>query len=592
MSFHPNDIARRTRLSGVLLSVAYFFLLAAFFKTQVLQHQSFDAQSEENRLRPIPLPAPRGIIYDRKGEIIAENLPAYSVSVVAPREDSLRATLKILQPTLQLSDNDISQAVRRFRRAPTRPTVVLPDASIDVISVLEEHRIDYPRLIIQSVPKRYYPDGPVVASFVGYTGEISEDELNKPDYAGYKPGQTIGKGGLEKQYENVLHGEEGERYDEVDARGRPVRGVGPRPVREPKGAPALKTNIDMDLQKFVATLWGDSLQGGAIALDPKTGGVLALYSHPSFDPNRFTGGIPADYWKQLNTDPRRPLFNKVMQGTYPPGSTWKLATSTLGLELGLVKMDSRMPIACSGGLQYGRRYFRCWEKRGHGSQTLSGAITHSCDVFFYQLGLKIGLSKLVAGGVDLQFKEKSGIDLPNEIRPRFPAKELRAYYDRLFGKGNWSNAETLNLAIGQGANSQTVVNMAKFYTALASDGYASKPEVVSRNPQRVKIMTLSPDQLLGLREAMAGVTSAGGTAASANIQGLTIAGKTGSAQNTENPDKDHAWFVGFAPAENPKIVVAVFLEFGKHGYFAARVASKIIGHYLKITPVDIADTGG
>src|SRR4029079_11540048 len=553
-------------------------------------HRSFATQSEENRLRPIPLPAPRGIIYDRKGEIIAENLPAYSVSIIAPREDSLRAALKTLQPTLQLTDNDISQAVRRFRRAPTRPTVVLPDASIDVISVLEEHRIDYPRLIIQSVPKRYYPDGPIVASFVGYTGEISEDELNKPQYAGYKPGQTIGKGGLEKQYESVLHGEEGERYDEVDARGRPVRGVGPQPVREPKGAPALKTNIDLDLQKFVASLWGDSLQGGAIALDPKTGAVLALYSHPSFDPNRFTGGIPVDYWKELNTDPRRPLFNKVIQGTYPPGSTWKLATSVMGLESGLVTMKTHMPISCSGGLQYGRRYFRCWEKKGHGSVDLAGAITHSCDVYFYQLGLKISLSKLVAGGIDLEFDKRSGIDLPNEYKPRFPTRDYRSYYNRLFG-ANWSNSETLNLAIGQGANSQTVASMAKFYTALATQGTSSTPELVSKKPEQKKIINLTPEQFAGLRQAMAGVTSAGGTAASANIQGLVIAGKTGSAQNASNRNKDHAWFVGFAPAENPKIVVAVFLEFGVHGYFAARVASKIIGKYLNVGNV-VANTEG
>lgn len=592
MSFHPNDIARRTQLSSVALAVGFVGLLGAFFRTQVLEHQNYATQSEENRLRAIPLPAPRGIIYDRNGQIIAENLPAYSVSLIAPSEDSLRAALKVLQPTLQLTETDISAAVRRFRRAPTRPTVVLPDASIDVISVLEEHRIDFPRLIIQSVPKRYYPDGAIVASFVGYTGEISEDELNKPQYAGYKPGQIIGKGGLEKQYESVLHGEEGERYDEVDARGRPVRGVGPRPEHEPIGAPALKTNIDLELQKFTAALFGDSLQGGAIALDPKTGGVLTLYSAPSFDPNRFTGGIPPAYWKALNTDPRRPLFNKVIQGTYPPGSTWKLATSTLGLEQQLVTIDSHMPISCSGGLQYGRRYFRCWEKRGHGSLSLSGAITHSCDTYFYQLGLKIGLARLVAGGIDLQFRERSGIDLPNEIRPRFPARDVKGYYDRLFGPRNWSNAETLNLAIGQGANSQTVVNMAKFYTALASDGYSSRPELVSLKPERKKIMTLSAKELEGLRIAMAGVTSAGGTAASANIQGLVIAGKTGSAQNTENPEKDHAWFVGFAPAENPKIVVAVFLEFGIHGYFAARVASKIIGFYTKAAPVELIDTGG
>jgi len=592
MSFHPNDIARRTQFSSLVLAAGFVLLLGAFFRTQVLQNRSYVLQSEENRLRPIPLPAPRGIIYDRHGQIIAENLPAYSVSLVAPSEDSLRASLRILQPTLQLTETDIAAAVRRFRRAPTRPTVVLPDASIDVISVLEEHRIDYPRLIIQSVPKRYYPDGPAVASFVGYTGEITEDELTKPQYADYKPGQVIGKGGLEKQYEPELHGREGVRYDEVDARGRPVRGIGPRSDVDPQGAPALKTNIDLDLQKFVVSVFGDSLQGGAIALDPKTGGVLALYSAPSFDPNRFTGGIPPAYWKQLNTDPRRPLFNKVIQGTYPPGSTWKLATATLGLELGLVKIDSHMPISCSGGLQYGRRYFRCWEKKGHGSLSLSGAITHSCDVFFYQLGLKIGLARLVAGGVDLQFRERSGIDLPNEYKPRFPARDVKAYYDRMFGARNWSNAETLNLAIGQGANSQTVVNMAKFYTALATDGAAAKPELVARNPQRTPIMKLSTAEMAGLREAMAGVTSAGGTAASANIQGLVIAGKTGSAQNTENPDKDHAWFVGFAPAENPKIVVAVFLEFGIHGYLAARVASKIIGFYTKAAPVELIDTGG
>jgi penicillin-binding protein 2 len=592
VSFHPNDIARRTQLSSLALVVGFVFLLGAFFRTQVLQVGTYERQSEENRLRPIPLPAPRGIIYDRNGQIIAENLPAYAVSLVAPSEDSLRASLKVLQPTLQLTEADIATALRRFRRAPTRPTVVLPDASIDVVSVLEEHRIDFPRLIIQSVPKRYYPDGSAVASFVGYTGEITEEELNKPQFEGYKPGQIVGKAGLEKQYESELHGREGVRYDEVDARGRPVRGVGPRSDLDPLGAPPLKTNIDIDLQKFTVSVFGDSLQGGAIALDPKTGGVLALYSAPSFDPNRFTGGIPADYWSALNTDPRRPLFNKVIQGAYPPGSTWKLATATLGLELGLVNIDTHMPISCSGGLQYGRRYFKCWEKRGHGSLGLADAITHSCDVFFYQLGLKIGLARLVAGGIDLQFRDRSGIDLPNEYMPRFPARDVKAYYDRKFGPRNWSNAEALNLAIGQGANSQTVVNMAKFYTALATDGAAAKPELVARNPERKKIMTLTPKQMAGLREAMAGVTSVGGTAASAGIQGLVIAGKTGSAQNTENPNKDHAWFVGFAPAENPRIVVAVFLEFGIHGYLAARVASKIIGFYTKAAPVELIDMGG
>ena len=591
MSFHPNDIARRTRISSYGLVIGFFLLLSAFFNTQVLQSGFYRRASEENRLRAIPLPAPRGIIYDRKGQIIAENLPAYSVSITAQNLDTLKASLKKLQPTLQLTDQDISNAVRRYRRAPTRPTVILPDASIDVISVLEEHRIDYPRLIIQSVPKRFYPDGAVVASFVGYTGEITEGDLNLPQYEGYKPGQVIGKGGLEKQYEKILRGQEGERYDLVDARGRPVRGAGERPDKNPVGAPSLKTNIDLDLQRFAAAQFGDSLQGGVIALEPKSGAVLALYSNPSYDPNRFTGGIPLDYWKELNTDPRRPLFNKVIQGTYPPGSTWKLATSVMGLESKLITMKTHMPISCGGGMQYGRRFFKCWEKRGHGSVDLAGAITHSCDVYFYQLGLKISMSKLVGGGIDLEFDKRSGIDLPNEYKPRFPTRDVRAYYNRLFG-ANWSNSETLNLSIGQGANSQTVASMAKFYTALANEGTSSTPYLVNRKPEQKKIITLSSAEFAGLRHAMAGVTSAGGTAASANIQGLVIAGKTGSAQNETNRNKDHAWFVGFAPADNPRIVVAVFLEFGEHGYFAARVASKIIGKYLGYGGEVIANTEG
>ena len=588
MSFHPNDVARRARWSTLFLALAFLVLIGAFFKTQVLQHQQYVMQSQENRLRPIPLPAPRGIIYDRHGEVIAENLPAYSVSITAPTVDSLRGALAQLAPTLQLTQNDINLAVRRYRRAPTRPTVILPDASIDIVSVLEEHRLDFPRLIIQSVPKRYYPDGPVVASFVGYTGEISESELNDPKYATYKPGQQIGKGGLEKQYENILHGREGVRFDEVDARGRPVRDVGPRPDLEPIGAPPLYTNIDLDLQKFTAAVFADSLQGGAVALDPNTGEVLALYSAPSWDPNKFTGGIPVDYYKELLEDKRRPLVNKTIQGRYPPGSTFKLATSVIALQDNLVTPKDHMPVPCSGGYQYGTRYFRCWDKRGHGSLDLEGAIKHSCDVFFYQLGLKIGLSNLIAGGIKLTMRDRSGIDLPEENQPYWPY--AIDYYNKRYGPRNWSNAETLNLAIGQGANSQTVVNMAKFYTALATGGKAARPEIAHLVPQRKQIYTLAPQVQATLLEGLKAVTEAGGTAAASAIQGTTatgeqavLAGKTGTAQNTGGPD--HGWFVGFAPADNPKIVVAVLLEFGLHGSRAAHIASAIISHYLKISPI-------
>jgi len=587
MSFHPNDVARRARMSSLALVLGFLFLIGAFFKTQVIQNHQYVMQSEENRLRPIPLPAPRGIIYDRHGEVIAENLPAYSVSITAPNVDSLRAALNDLASTLQLEPYQINAAIRRYRRAPTRPTVVLPDASIDIVSVLEEHRLDFPRLIIQSVPKRYYPDGPMVASFVGYTGEITESDLNDPRYANYKPGQEIGKAGLEKQYESILHGREGVRFDEVDARGRPVRGEGPRPDLNPLGAPPLYTNIDLDLQKFMVGIFADSLQGGAVAIDPTTGEVLALYSAPSWDPNKFTGGIPADYYKQLLDDKRRPLVNKAIQGRYPPGSTFKLATSVIALKDGLVGLKEHMPVSCSGGLQYGSRYFRCWEKKGHGSLDLEGAIKHSCDVYFYQLGLKVGLSRMIAGGISLTMRDKSGIDLPEENQPFWPY--AIDYYNKKYGR-NWSNAETLNLAIGQGANSQTVVNMAKLYAALATRGQESRPEIAHLVPQRRQLYKLSQEQDSVLLEGMKAVLEAGGTAGASAIQGLTLAGKTGTAQNSGGAD--HGWFVGFAPADHPKIVVAVLLEFGLHGSRAAHIASAIIGHYLKVGPIQaVMDEG-
>ena len=584
MSFHPNDLARRARGASWMLVVLFLVLLGAFFRTQVVRNSEYALKSESNRLREVPLPAPRGIIYDRNEQIIAENVPGYSVSMLSPAGDSLRASLKRLSALIPLSNDQIESSVRRFRRAPTRPTVVLSDADFDVISVLEEHRVEFPGLIIQSAPKRYYPDGAAVAAFVGYTGEITENELAQSDYESYKAGQQIGKGGLEKQYEKQLRGQEGVRFVEVDARGRVVREAGARQDLLPLPAPALHTNIDLDLQRYAASLFGDSLQGGLIALDPISGGVLALHSAPSFDPNRFIGGIPAEYWRQLNTDPRRPLYNKVIQGRYPPASTFKLATSVLALNDKVATLDTHMPQPCTGGYQFGNRYFRCWEKKGHGDVSLARALEVSCDTYFYQLGLKIGLTRLIAGGVRLGFDKRSGIDLPGEVIPIYPYGE--DYYNKRYGARGWSSAVTLNLSIGQGENDQTVVNMARFYTALATDGLAARPEIARNDDDRsrTRVIQLTDRELQGLRNAMKNVVSERGTAASARIEDIVLAGKTGTAQNAHDATRDHAWFVGFAPADDPKIVVSVMLEFGEHGYYAARIASKVIERYLKGAP--------
>jgi penicillin-binding protein 2 len=592
VSFHPNDVARRARAAGMLITGVVVLLLSAFFRTQVLRTQQWVLQSEQNRLREVPVPAPRGTIYDRNGLIIAENVVGYSVSVLSQSEDSLRATLKRLTGTIPLTGREIETAVRRYRRDRARPTVILPDATFDQISVLEEHRIEFPSLIIQSSPKRYYPDSTTVAAFVGYTGEISETELAQPQYANYKAGQQVGKQGLEKEYESTLRGREGSRFVEVDARNRVVREA----TREqpPDTAPSMRTNIDLDLQRYVAQIFGDSLQGGLVALDPKTGAVLALYSNPIYDPNRFIGGVPAAYYDSLRNDPRGPLYNKALQGRYPPGSTWKLATAVIGLQNKLIDFNDRMPVACSGGMYYGNRYWRCWDRRGHGNINLHDAITKSCDVFFYQLGLKIGISRLVAGGVDLGFTRKGGVDLPEEYRPIFPDRVQ--YFNNRYGPRGWTQgAAAMNLSIGQGENSQTVINMARFYTALATDGSAARPSVAQRRVERTRLFQLTPAQFKELRVSLAGVTAAGGTAAASALRGTVLAGKTGTAQSgvrVNGVEQDHAWFVGFAPEEDPKIVVAVMLEFGGHGTRAARIASAVIAHYLRVQPVNMVQTEG
>ena len=585
MSFHPNDIQRRGRVANVMVAAVLLFLSIGFFRSQVLDYRKYALQSETNRLRELPLPAPRGVIYDRNGKTIADNVIGYSESILAQTEDSLRAVLQRLGGTITLSTPQIDQALRRFRRAPARPTVIIQDASFDVVSVLEEHRTQFPGLIIQSAPRRFYPDGPVVSPFVGYTAEVSETELTQPAFADYKAGQQTGKQGLEKEYESVLRGKEGSQFVEVDARGRIVRQAGARQDLIPVAAPPLYTNIDLDLQRFVAGIVGDSLQGGAVAIDPKTGGVLALYSAPTWDANRFIGGIPAQYWDSLRNDPRRPLYNKALQGTYPPASTFKLATTVMGLEEKVVQMNEKMPIPCTGGMQYGNRYFRCWDKRGHGNLTLQGAIAKSCDVFFYQLGIKLGLTRMLAGGVKLGMNQKAGLDLPEERRPRWP--ETVDYFNRKYGPRNWSQAVVLNLSIGQGENSQTILNMARFYAALASDGSSPKPTIARTKSERVQLMHLTPEQLDQVRAALVGVME-GGTGSASAIKGVQLAGKTGTGQSgkfVNGVELDHAWFIGFAPADDAKIVVAVMIEFGGHGTRSAAIASKIIQAYLKVTPV-------
>lgn len=595
MKFRPNDVQRRSRNAAAVLFLTFVFLAGSFFRAQVLQHRDYLLRAEGQRLREVPIPGARGMILDRNGAVIAENIPGYTVSIIAPNPDSLRAVLARVASVISLTDDQAAVALRRFRRNVATPTLLLSSVSFADVSRLEEHRLQLPGLIIQETPKRYYPDGAAVAALVGYTGEVSEAELAMTAYADYKPGQQVGKAGIERQYEDRLRGVDGARFVEVDARGRVVRDADVGTLLPPQDAPALVTNIDLNLQRFVADIFGDSLVGGAVAVEPASGAVLALHSAPMYDPNEFIGGVSPEYMNQLNEDPRRPQLNKATQGRYPPGSTWKLATAVMALEAGMVRLDERMQVPCTGSYQYGNRPFKCHLARGHGLLTLAQAIEQSCDVYFYQLALKLGLQRLVAGGIKLGSAERSGIDLPNDNTPFFPTDPAADYFTKKYGARGWTQgAASLSLAIGQGENSQTVVNLAKLYTALATGGESSTPRVVHAVPERSRLFELDTATLTQLRAALSGVVERG-TAQASQIRGVVLAGKTGTAQSgtfVNGVELDHAWFAGFAPAEAPKIVVVVMLEHGGHGTRAARIASKIIEHYLKVAPLQFIKTEG
>jgi penicillin-binding protein 2 len=573
--YHPHLVARRAAVArgGVVLVVG--ILVIAFFRVQVLSSSRYALESEQNRLRAVPVPAPRGLILDRNGVVLAENVPGYSVALLASSPDSLAAVLRRIATLVGVDTADIPDIVHRYERRPFDPVTIRRDVAFETVSALEERRVLIPGLVIQTEPKRRYPFGEDVAHAIGYVSEITEQELSSDRFPGARPGTLVGRDGLEQEYDTRLRGKDGVRFVEVDAMGRTVRDQGVAPPLQSEQGETLRTSLDIALQRYVAQIFPAGKRGAVVVLDPRTGEVLALYSAPSYDPNDFIGGIDPTLWEQLLQAPDHPLYDRAIQGAYPPASPWKLVVAAIALKRGLVTFDTKMPIPCRGGMQYYNRFFRCWKLSGHGALTLRDAIKYSCDVYFYQLALQLNLTNLLEGAGRLGMHETAGIDLPNERTSFFPPST--EYYNRRYGPRGWTSAVTLNLGIGQGENAQTPLNMAYFYALLASPtGRLPAPHLVAtRAPARE--LDLAPADIGNLRDALVSVVE-GGTAARARIADLRIAGKTGTAQNTHG--LDHGWFVAFAPADDPKIVVAAIEEFAEHGSAVAPMVTGIIAHYL------------
>lgn len=571
-------LRERAGQAVAVLAVAFVVLGIAFFRVQALESERFRDRAEQNRLRPVPLPAPRGHILDRHGLPIAENVPGFAVKFLASSRDSLRAVLARMNDLVAVDSALVELVLRRWAEAPYQPAAVFGNADFELVARLEEHRYALPGLVIQSEPRRLYPAGRAVGHLVGYVGEISSDELARARFPGARLGTIVGKDGLELEYDRMLRGVNGVRYIEVNARHRMVREEGAAPPVAPIPGEPIRTTLDLPLQVYVDSLWQAEIRytGSLVAVDP-AGAILAFYSAPSFDPNDFVGGIDAERWRAYNTDPAKPLLNRVLRGRYPPASPFKLATAAMALRRGLVNPDAFMAEPCRGGMQFGTRFFRCWKPEGHGFQNLIGAIATSCDVYFYQLGLRLGVPALLEEGHHLGFGEATGIDLPQEMSSSLPGNT--AWYDRRYGPRGWSNAVALNLAIGQGENDQTLLNMVRFYQGLAGDGRLIAPHLVQpRADAEPHDLGLTPAQLGILRRAMSAVVESG-TAARSRAGDIRMAGKTGTAQNPHGAD--HGWFIGYAPAEDPKIVVGAFFEFGLHGSSVAPYVARVIRRYLE-----------
>lgn len=602
----PGSTAKLFRRRFLLLSLgaAAFFLilLGRLWYLQGIRTEEFASLSERNRTRLIPIEPPRGAVFDRNGELLVENRPSFSVALIRQEVSDPQRLLLNLNNLLGVPFSDLQRKFELTRRYPPYlPAPLVNDISRDTMEILLEHGNSLPGVLVKVVPVRTYTQGKSGAHLFGYTGEISEKDLLDPKYAGYRPGDMVGKTGLEKHLEHVLRGISGERRVEVDAYGRELRqlgGVAPIPGKK------VYLSIDSKLQKVAEDAFGEET-GAAVAIDVETGEVLAMASQPTFDPALFSGGISAKEWAALRDDPLKPLQSRAIAGQYPPGSTFKLVTALAALRNGAATTETT--INCSGSITLGKnnQVIRCWNRKGHGSVDLRRAIKESCDVWFYQVGLKLGIEKLAATALEMGMGQNYDFPLDGVKKGLIPTKEWKK---KRFNQG-WFNGETAIAAIGQGYVLATPLQLAVMTASVANGGKMLKPQVLRRveeldgrvlfteSPEVLSTIDLPPSAFVAVRQGMeAVVNEAGGTGASCRIPGLRVAGKTGTAQVIKNPKnksandpkelRDHALFVAYAPADKPKIAVAVIVEHGGHGGSAAApVARAIFAAYFGLKDV-------
>ena len=562
------------------VAVAIFlFLVSGFWQLQIKSPEIYNERAERNRIKALPIVAPRGKILDRDGRVIVDNHSTWSL--ILSRENLKEEHLHEIADGLHLDYDDLVRKVNRFRRRPKyEPIIIKEELSPSDLAFVDSHKDPetFPEMELIESQRRLYPENGILAHVIGYTGEISEAELDIPDFAKYNQGQIIGKTGIEKQYNDSLMGVDGERQSVVDNLGRERQVLG---IKEATPGKNLQLTIDLDLQVVAELALGDR-RGSLVALDPNTGEILAMASHPTFDPNKFAVRIKSADWKELTKDPGNPLLNRSIQATKAPGSTFKPLIALAGLETSAITEDTAF--SCPGGATFYGHYYACWGK--HGSVSLHKGITQSCDSYFYNVGVKTGIDSIAFYAHQAGFGAKTGIDLPNEAAGivASPEWKLRNYRQK------WYAGETVSVSIGQGATTVTPLQLARAIGGLAIGGVWHVPHLARSLTQTEKPheWTLNQDNVKRIVAGMYGVVNEGGTGVRAKLPGIDVCGKTGSAQvasedyeKTHRDVKDDAWFIEYAPCYKPEIVIAVLWEnCGLHGQFAAPIARDVMVSYF------------
>jgi penicillin-binding protein 2 len=561
--------------------VIFLFLISGFWRLQVQNPQFYGERAQQNSIKSVPIPGPRGRILDRDGRIIVDNHSSFQL--ILARESAKEEHLRPIAQGLDLDYNDLLNRVHRVSKQPKYVPIVIKDELTPAdLAFVNSHQDFFPELVLIQAQRRLYPQNGVLAHVIGYTGEISEQELDLPEFAKYNQGDMVGKFGIEREYNDTLMGVDGQRQVVVDNRGQVRQTIGVKPAVPGKD---LQLTIDLDLQS-VAELTMDGKSGAIVALDPRSGEVLAMVSRPTFDPNKFTVRIKTKDWREIADNPDHPLLNRAIQAEQAPGSTFKPLVALSGLETGTV--DEKWTVHCSGGVALYGKYQRCWWKPGHGTQAMHGGIVHSCDVYFYTLGAKVGIDNLSFYGDLVGFGQPTGIDLPHEKTGLMPSEKwkLRNY------RTKWYAGETPSVAIGQGAVTVTPLQLVRAIGGLAMGGKWYQPHMVRKPADQVKVVewALNPEHVKVVKDGMFGVVNEGGTGVRAALPHIEVSGKTGTAQLASNDFlkssgaaksmKDNAWFVGFAPRENPEIVVVALYEHGEHGQFAAALVRDVIKAYF------------